>query len=94
MRSTAVNLTSFAVGPTFLPTGLQIAPLQGLLGINPIGGWSSPWFVHDNANGEAVASIPIPNTPSLSGLSPAQSVTCDVAAGVLYLGNTAKLAVD
>lgn len=88
-------LSLLAVGPAFLPVGVPVAPLQGLLGIDPIGGWTSPWFLHDNANGEANVAIPIPNTPGLSGLSlPAQSVTWEMGSGALYLGNTARLAVD
>ena len=89
-----VYLSLFAVGSAFLPAGLPIPPMQGMLGINP-SGWISPIFLQDNANGEAQFSFAIPSTPSLSGTSvPAQSLTWEAVSSAVYLGNTARLAVD
>ena len=90
-----VYLSLFAVGSAFLPAGLPIPGVPGLVGINAAGGWTSPLFVHNNANGEAQASFVIPNSPGLSGARLcAQSATLEAGIGAVRLGNTAMLIVD
>lgn len=81
-------------GSSYLPLGVSAPGIQGLLGLNPIG-WISALAVHDNANGEAVVRLVVPNSPTLSGLSvPAQSLTWDITSGTAFLGNTARFSVD
>ncbi len=82
--------------PQFLASGAALAPLQGLVGIDAARAWNSVWVTHNNANGEAVLDIPVPNNPGLSGVRlAAQSVTLDTAgAGALYASNTALLTIQ
>lgn len=89
-----VYLSLFCAGASYLNQGVPIPSVSGLLGVNPLG-WTSGWLLHDNANGEARATLAIPNTPSLSGISvPVQSLTWETTFGTLHLGNTARLVVD
>jgi len=90
-----VYLSLFAVGSAFLPAGLPIPAVPGLVGINAAGGWASALFLHNNANGEAQVSFVIPNSPGLSGARLcAQSATVEAGVGTVRLGNTALLVVD
>lgn len=91
----AVYFSMFAGSDSFLPAGIGLPSVPGLIGINPAAISTVPLVQHNNQNGLALVSFPIPVNPSLSGLSlPAQSATLDALTGQFYFGNTARLAID
>ncbi|MCA8978272.1 MAG: hypothetical protein KDC98_26325, partial [Planctomycetes bacterium] len=61
---TEVYVSLFAIGPAFWSTGVPVPGMQGLLGIDPAGAWASDLVLHDNDNGEALISFPVPNPTS------------------------------
>lgn len=91
-----VYFSLFAASTAFGPAGRTLPPAQGFLGIDLASSWASPLVLHDNRNGEASVSFPIPNVPALSGVRlPAQSATYQAATTAgLWLGNTAVLVVE
>lgn len=81
-------------GSSYLPQGLLVPGIQGLLGLIPMG-WVSSLVVHDDSNGEGIVTLTVPNSPTLSGISvPVQSLTWNVTSGAAFLGNTARVSVD
>lgn len=88
-------LSFFAASTAFLPAGMPIPSIQGLLGIDAATAWVSGPYLHDNRNGEVAASFPIPNTPGLAGVRlPAQSASLEATSGTAYLNNTAAFVVE
>lgn len=93
--SNEIYLTYMFIAPTFLPAGVAVPPLAGLLGINPVGLINLAFPPHLNMNGEAQISLGIPNVNSLRGQRlPVQSATFAVLANALTLGNTAVLTIQ
>lgn len=93
---TEFYLSGLVLSLGFSPTGLTIPGFQGQIGVQlQTAVWNGSLILHDNNNGVALASIAVPNTPSLSGIRlAAQSATVEVASNVFRFGNTAALIVD
>lgn len=82
------------IGGGFLPSGLPVPPIPGLLGIDISTLVMVSFPTHNNANGEALLQLAIPNVSSLRGRSlPAQSATFRVTTNAVTLANTAALSI-
>lgn len=90
-----VYLSAFVASGSFLPSGLPLAGVNGLVGINPSGAFGSALILHDNRNGEAVGTLAIPNVAAFQGISlPMQMATLEALSNTVYIGNTALFKID
>jgi hypothetical protein len=90
-----VYLSSFIFSTSYLPSGLTLPGVSGLVGINPNSAFGSGLILHDNSNGEAVGSIGIPNAPAFQGITmPMQMATLEAVSNTVHLGNTAVFKID
>lgn len=88
-------LSLYAVGSAFLPVGLAIPGIAGLVGINPNGAFATSLVLHDNQNGEATSSFAVPNSPGLNGVRlPMQCATLEAISNTIHIGNTASLVIN
>ncbi|MFO1078868.1 MAG: hypothetical protein U1E73_14190 [Planctomycetota bacterium] len=90
-----IYLSLYAASGAFLPAGLSIPGIQGLVGINPNGAFATSLVLHNNQNGEAVSSFNVPNSPGLTGARlPMQCATLEANSNTIHIGNTASLTID
>lgn len=90
-----IYLSAFVASTSFLPSGLPLAGVSGLVGINPNGAFGSALILHDNRNGEAIGTLSIPNVTAFQGISlPMQMATLEALSNTVYIGNTALFKID
>ncbi|HLU40211.1 MAG TPA: hypothetical protein VK081_12565 [Planctomycetota bacterium] len=88
-----IYFSFLVIGAGFLPTGVPVPPIAGELGIDLSTMVTVSFPQHNNMNGEALVTLPVPNVPFLQGRAlPVQLATFQVSTNSVTLGNTAQLA--
>ncbi len=87
---------SYVLGSTqFAAAPIPIPGVGGMLGLNMSMLIALSMPAHNNANGESLLVIAVPNNPALVGNKiPAQSITVQLGTGQMAFGNTAQLFVQ